>query len=170
MGVGPTSTRATVGDHLPGIRFLHLVRPYSFVSPFEGGEFALLLLVSDPDVTGDEQASLSKSFVAQGCRYACCTGHGASSWDDSIDLATVIAELDGERDPQRTVMTTWHDESLADAVDFFLNHTAFEDFVPYNRIGVTLGGAHGTADGLRLAVLEATGPEDANLSSRRGVA
>jgi hypothetical protein len=123
--------------------FLHLQRPYRFEAPLEG-EFVLLLEVTDA-VTAEEQRALSEAISASGCRYALCRGVGCSSWDDSLDEASVAAELGGEVRP--FLMTTWHEhEPLEDVLHFMLECTAFDDFVPTVFVVAELGG-----DGRKLA-------------------
>jgi hypothetical protein len=139
-----------VVEQVSGVSVNQLARPFAFESPFHGEDFALLLVVSVKDVTADEQRELSEAFVAQGCRYAVCTGVRASEWDDSIDHASVVAELDGLRPEDRLVMTAWHDdEPLVEVARFFFEHTAFEDFVPERRLAVLLGGSRDELDELR---------------------
>jgi hypothetical protein len=120
----------------------HLTRPFSLRLPWPGQEFALLLVVKASDVTLEEQARLSREIVDAGCRYAVCMGVGSGTWDDSIDYAVVEAEIEGRRPQSTTVMTTWHDtKGLEEVVQFFLRHTAFEDFTSERRLAIQLGGA-----------------------------
>jgi hypothetical protein len=98
------------------VRVQRLERPFLPGVPFDEEEYALLFVVWAADVTVDEQRDLSCRIVASGCRYAVCTGHSSSSWDDSIDLAAVLAELDGQRSPRTHIMTTWHEEESLLAV------------------------------------------------------
>ena len=121
------------------LRFLHLQRPYRFESPIEG-EFVLLLQITDAAVTAEEQRHLSEAIAASGCRYVLCRGVECSSWDDSIDEASVMAEINGEVRP--FLMTTWHeDEPLEDVLDSMLNLTAFDDFVPTAFVVAEIGGS-----------------------------
>lgn len=114
-------------------------RPYAFAGPIHGAEFALLLVVADPGVSTEEQASLSEQFVRAGCRHAVCFGPTSSSWDDSIDMVSVMDEVDGRPGP--FVMTSWFDhDPLAAAVDFFADCTAFDEWVPKHFVCCVLGG------------------------------
>ncbi len=114
-------------------------RPYRFLSPFHRGEFALLLVVGDVDITPDEQRALSEEVVRQGCRYAVCVGHECSTWDDSIDMVGVVDELEGRAAP--LVMTTWHEhESLDDVVDFFADVTEIANLPPERFAVLIVGG------------------------------
>jgi hypothetical protein len=124
------------------VRFVHLRRPYRFESPFDDA-YVLLLEVTDPAVTYEEQLALSRSIVGSGCRWALCRGVECSSWDDSIDLAFLAAQ---QRDESRPFLsTTWHDdESLLDTLEFLLQIPAFDD-LPSRLAIVEVGG-----DGARL--------------------
>jgi len=140
--VGPTREMERVPEQVSGVWTAQLRRPFSFESPFPGEEFALLLVVSARDVTADEREALSQALVAQGCRYAVCTGVGASGWDEAIDYAYVMAELERQRPADRLIMATWHyDESLQEVTRFFLHQTAIVDSVPTRRIALVLGGS-----------------------------
>jgi len=114
-------------------------RPYAFACPTGGSEFALLLVVDDSGVSPDEQASLSEQFVRAGCRHAVCFGPTSSTWDDSIDMVSVMDEVDGRPGP--FVMTSWFDhDPLPDAAGFFANCTAFDEWVPQHFVAFVLGG------------------------------
>ena len=114
-------------------------RPYAFTSPAGDRQFSLLLVVGDADVSAEEQDELSEAFVRQGCRYAVCFGHDSSSWDDSIDMVSVMDEVEDRSAP--FVMTSWHeDESLDEVVDFFAALTKFDDWLPEAFVAVVVGG------------------------------
>lgn len=119
----------------------HLVRPFSFSSPFDGQDFVLMLIVVDASISDDERDTLSGEIIGQGCRYAVCTGHQCSKWDDSIDLAYLATSPDFSPPDERFVMTTWHeDEPLEDVIHFFRCCTAFDSFTPRHYLTVILGG------------------------------
>ena len=114
--------------------------PHHYVAPFEGRDYVLLLVISDPNISPAVQRAISQDIVRTGCRYALAFGCTCSTWDDSIDLASIEAEVP----ENRFVMTTWHeDEPIEDVVDFWWWNTAFDDFVPGNfgvfHIGSNLG-------------------------------
>lgn len=112
--------------------------PHGFASP-ASGEYALLLVLGDVDVSVGEQSSLSEQFVRSGCRYAVCLGPTGSSWDDSIDMACVAAAVDDQ--PSPLVMTTWHEgETLEEAVGFFAEHTRFDGWAADEFVVFVLGG------------------------------
>jgi hypothetical protein len=121
------------------VSVLQLRRPYEFISPFGGAAFAALLLVLDPAVTKEEQTALSEQLVAQACRYAVCAGFDCSSWDDAIDWASVMTEVE-ERPSHGFVMTTWHtDEPLEEVVAFFRNCVSVDDQPPAHRVAILVG-------------------------------
>jgi hypothetical protein len=110
--------------------------PHSFQSPFGGRDYVLLIVICDNSISEGEQEAISRKIIQTGCRYALCFGHGCSSWDDSIDMAYI--EAGG--DPQRFVMTTWHDdEPIEDVVDFWWWNTNFDDFTPTEFLVFFLG-------------------------------
>ncbi|MBK8097736.1 MAG: hypothetical protein IPK26_11550 [Planctomycetes bacterium] len=100
-------------------------RPDEFVCPVRR-EYALLLFAGDEPWSPAAQAELADRLVGSGCRYAVCAGTGSSSWDDAIDMASVMASVEGR--PAPLVMTTWHDEPLTEVVDFFAANTRFENW------------------------------------------
>ena len=121
------------------VAVVQLRRPFTFESSLRGEVFAALLLVVDPTVTSEEKVSLAGQLVGQGCRYAVCTGLDSSSWDDAIDHAAVVAELDGTP-TFGFVMTTWHEgEPLDDVVEFFFNQAMIDDAEPIHRLAIIIG-------------------------------
>lgn len=115
------------------------VRPYEYTCPSEG-EYALLLVCADEDVSAEEQALLSERLVRTGCRYAVCFGPESSSWDDSIDMVSVMDEINGRGTP--FVVTTWHDEEpLSDVVEYFARLAKFDDWSPPEYVVLVLGGS-----------------------------
>lgn len=115
------------------------------------GEYALLLVVGDAELSPTEQSLLSERFVRSGCRYAVCFGPTSSTWDDAIDMVGVMDEAEGR--PSRFVMTTWHDhEPLEDTVDFFARCASFEGWSTEEYVVVVLGGAETDVSVVREAV------------------
>ena len=131
------------------IQYVQIQRPFSFSSPFRGEEFATLIYVVDIAISDEEQKTLSDQIVASGCRYAVCAGHKCSTWDDSIDMAHVMCNLDNVTD-DNLVMTTWHeDEPLEDIVDLFLNYTTFGNFVAKRMLVLVIGSNGATLGDIR---------------------
>jgi hypothetical protein len=134
-------------------------RPLLFSTPFGGRDFALLLIIADPGITDDERDAVSKEVVRQGCRYALCTGHRCSRWDDSIDLAFLATSPDFSPPDEKFVMTTWHEgEPLEDVAHYFRSNTVFDEFIPQHYLVLILGGDVGTARQFRSASEKWFGP------------
>jgi hypothetical protein len=130
-----------------------LERPFRLEAPFQGQAFSLLLAVYDTTVTSEERTALSEQIVRQGCRYAVCTGHECSSWDDSIDLAHMESAPDLSPPDSEFVMTTWHDnESIREVAEFFVHTAKFEGFEPERFLVVCVGGDEATYFRARHAV------------------
>lgn len=122
------------------IRTALLERPFAFLSPFDGDEFAALLLVAGSDITSREQHELAQALVAQSCRYAVCAGESPSSWDDAIDEAAAGGELQGAP-TYGFELTTWREgEPLEEVVAFFLGPALADDAEPLHRIALLVGG------------------------------
>ena len=120
--------------------FAGLERPYSLNSPFGNEDYVTLLVVNDTTITPNEQAHTSDQLVGSSCRYAVCTGHQCSSWDDSIDMAFIESDPNFDPPDERFVMTTWHeDEPIEDLVEYLRWSTVFDDFVPKNFLVLFLG-------------------------------
>lgn len=121
------------------VPLVQIRRPYTFTSPFGGEVFAALIVVVDPAITPEERRALSDQLVAQACRYAVCAGFDCSSWDDAIDMASVMAKIDGT--PHfGLVMTTWHeDQTLEEVVEFFQFCVVIDDEQPRHRVAILVG-------------------------------
>jgi hypothetical protein len=138
--------------------FSRLARPCSLSPPFNGEDFVLMLVVADSEITADERHAVSAELVRQGCRYAVCTGHECSRWDDSIDFAFIETSPDFTPPDERFVMTTWHEkDSIEDVVEFFRLNTTFNDFVTRHYLAIVLGGEAETESKVRLTVTKAFG-------------
>jgi hypothetical protein len=121
------------------VAVVQIRRPFNFESPAQGEVFAALLLVVDPTVTSEEKLLLAGQLVRQGCRYAVCAGLDSSTWDDAIDHAGVIADLE-DAPSFGFVMTTWHEgEALDDVVEFFFTHAMIDDAEPIHRLAILIG-------------------------------
>ena len=116
-------------------------RPFPFSTPFGGTDFVLMLVIADPSVTVEERGAVSTEIVRQGCRFAVCTGHDCSRWDDAIDYAFLATSPDFSPPDERLVMTTWHEnEPLEEVVAYYRRNTAFGDFAPRHFLVLLLGG------------------------------
>jgi hypothetical protein len=115
------------------IWFEQLMRPFSFSSPFGGAEYVCILFANDQLITNAEQNHVSTALVQTGCKYAICSGHKCSSWDDSIDWAHLTMYKFNPPEDEH-IMTTWHETETVEQVLFFgLNNTDFDmhDFDRY---------------------------------------
>jgi hypothetical protein len=77
-------------------------------------------------VTTDWQAVVSEWLVSAGCRYMMAWGRDCSSWDDSVDMASIqiypsngTAEID-----EHFVFSTWHANDPLSEVFWFAKHCA----------------------------------------------
>jgi len=104
--------------------------------PFED-DYALLLVIASPRVSGEQRDRITSDIVRSRCRYALTFGHDCERWHDGIDETCVGDGTAGGR----FLMTTWHDdEPIEEVVDFLWYNTACEDFEP-ERLAVVLIGA-----------------------------
>ena len=123
-----------------------LARPYEFVSPFDGREFAAWIMAADPSLTAAEQDRIADALVQQGCRYAVCSGLGCSSWDDAIDYAVVFRKRDAALPADHCVMTTWHEkEATGEIAEFFAAWAHFDGFAPERWLVLGIGNEAGSS-------------------------
>jgi hypothetical protein len=122
---------------------LHLVelkRPYSFASPVPGCEFVVWIVATDPSLSCHEMNLIAEALVSEGCRYAVCSGHDCSRWEQAIDGAYLAHCPEFQPQEHNFVMTTCHeDESVAEIARFFSLHTAFDDVAPRHFVVVSIG-------------------------------
>lgn len=85
------------------------------------------LLIIETRVSDEEQVEISRWLVESGCLYMMAWGIDCSSWDDSVDLASI--EMNGyEESPDaQVIMTTWHDSNTLEEVFEFAKHAAITD-------------------------------------------
>ncbi len=127
-------------SHSCDVWLTEIQRPYVMKSPFDGGDYALLLINNDGSIRPTERVALSEEIVRTSCRYAVCTGFYCSEWDDSIDEAYVGSDPNFDPPDERFVMTTWHEnETLNDVVEYFRWNTVFDDFVPDKFLIMVIG-------------------------------
>jgi hypothetical protein len=121
------------------IWFHALSRPYELSASFQGLEYVCILFVNDETINSEEQAQLSAQIISSGCRYAVCTGYRCSTWDDSIDMASLEVNNFEFKD-ETFVMTTWHEnESVEDVIFYGLMNTMFDDLVFSKYLILTVG-------------------------------
>lgn len=102
----------------------------NFESPFESEEFVLLLVTGDSALP-NQYRELCDHIVRQPCRYVVCAGAECELWHDYLDESFLATDPNFNPPHERIMMTSWHtDEPLGGTVQFFLNSTGFDSFVP----------------------------------------
>ncbi len=133
------------------IWFQEVSRPYQLDPPFPGELYVCILFVNDETISAEEQQTLSAQIISSDCRYAVCAGHKCSTWDDSIDMASLVAE-DFENSDEAFVMTTWHEnDSVKDVMFYGLMNTMFGEHEFHHYLVLFIG----SRDGLREEVQRA---------------
>jgi hypothetical protein len=90
----------------------------SFNAPFRA------VVVLEAPYSTDWQNRISGWLVESGCLYMMAWGEGCSSWDDSVDWASIDDFPDGNVPDARFVMTTWHEHEPLEEVFWFAGHCA----------------------------------------------
>ena len=96
------------------VRYVHLSPNSALPAVFDSAPFQAVL-VAEIECSQTWQALVSEWLVRSGCRYAMTWGLNSSSWDTAIDMANIEAFDFNAIPPEGFVMTTWHEESLAEA-------------------------------------------------------
>ncbi len=118
------------------MRYLR-VAPESELAPYDGARPFRAVVVVEAEVSPAWQFAASKWLVSSGCLYMLAWGRDCLSWDDSVDIASVVLAEAGERPESELVMTTWHEhESLSEVFDFAKRFAVAAD--PRVRIVETL--------------------------------
>ncbi len=81
--------------------------------------FKCLVIISE-SVSQARQDEISMWLVKSGCVVMCAWGINCSSWDDSVDCASIEMFNYDLPPPERFVLTTWHENESLDDVMFFL--------------------------------------------------
>ena len=120
-----------------------LTRPFDFVSPFEGEEFAAMLWATQA-VTAAERLHFSTQLVNQRCRYAVCGGVDCEEWYDAIDEV---------RPDDPLVITTLHEgQSTNDVARFSAKHACWDESEPVRFVVLTIGTGTALIESARKAV------------------
>jgi hypothetical protein len=98
----------------PNSEFPDIARLYPFKA----------VVVIDDDVLPKWQANVSSWLVLSGCRYMMAWGKDCSSWDDSVDAASLEAFEFQEEPDDRLVITTWHENEPLRDVFWFAKNSA----------------------------------------------
>ena len=87
--------------------------------------FVMLLLADYSTIDSEEMALLAKRLIGKGLRYVCLWGPESTLGDNGFDYGNMLWEE--ENSTELHLMTTWHDEPLADAVWFWLYNGTPDD-------------------------------------------
>ena len=130
-GLIPHYVQLTPGDPFPSI---------AEFAPFKA------VVILNAHYSGEWQDEVSRWLVDSGCRYMLAWGPDCTTWDDSVDYASIIKHLPEETPDSDFVMTTWHsDQTLEDVFwqaqfnaqlsydDVELNETVLLDVSRTNR-------------------------------------
>jgi len=90
----------------------------SYLEPFKA------IVVVDSVVSSKWQAQVSSWLVDSGCRYMMAWGTDCSSWDDSVDFASLEAFNFQDTPEDRFVMTTWHSDDPLEEVFSYAKYSA----------------------------------------------
>jgi hypothetical protein len=88
------------------------------LSPFKA------VVVVDVIVATSRKKIISEWLVSSGCLYMMAWGLECSSWDDSVDMANIVAFEYGEIPDGSFVMTTWHESEPLEEVFWFAKNCA----------------------------------------------
>lgn len=113
------------------IYLLDLESPAELLPPLNlpSRYFSCLCVMDARSVSADDLGSLSVQLLRAGCVYFCAWGPDCGRVHDVMDEILV-----GDNPPWTSfedIMTTWHEDSLAEALEFFLKWT-----IPYNGFQV----------------------------------
>jgi hypothetical protein len=87
--------------------------------------YVMLLLADYSAIDSEEMAKLAKRLITKGLRYVCCWGPESTLGDTGFDIGNILWEE--ENSVELHLMTTWHDEPLAEAVWFWLYNGTPDD-------------------------------------------
>ncbi|RZJ17631.1 MAG: hypothetical protein EON91_08500 [Brevundimonas sp.] len=107
--------------------YLHLIPGQSPPTVEARPHRAMLVLENKVDPAW--HGLISNWLVASGCFYMMAWGEECSLWDDSVDWAALDACDFGDVPDDEFIMTTWHQETLAEAF-WFAGHAAHHPTVP----------------------------------------
>lgn len=105
------------------VQYIHLP-PESALPVLDGPRPFRAVLVLETEVEAIWQGDVSRWLVESGCLYALSFGPRCSSWDDSIDEASLEKFDFGEVPPAHFVLTTWHDDEPLSEVFWFAKYNA----------------------------------------------
>jgi hypothetical protein len=120
-------TARRLGYHELSNRDVFLMDIDSLVRPLPGltlpsRYFSCLCVMDARSVSVDDVWDFSKHLLRAGCAYFCAWGPDCKRVHDIMD--EIIVGDDPPRSSFEDIMTTWHEESLTDALEFFFLWTA----------------------------------------------
>lgn len=83
-----------------------------------------VIVMAQESVDPKWQAAISDWMVESGCFYMMAWGVECSSWDDSVDWASIHANDYQETSDEKFVITTWHDDETLEEVLWYAKFTA----------------------------------------------
>ena len=106
--------------HIPFTAYSYDFATWAEVNSFSpvSENFVLLLLADFSNQPRNEIVLAAKQLIDKGLKYVCCWGIESEQGHDGFDLGNI--EWNEVNKKSLHVMSTWHEESLADAVWFCL--------------------------------------------------
>src|SRR5215469_8684716 len=83
------------------------------------GKFVLLIAVDGAQLADDQVIHVAQNLIDLGLCYLCVWGPDCERIHDLFDR--VIVQQNPNESVDTVIMTTWHDESLSDAIWYFRN-------------------------------------------------
>lgn len=89
----------------------------------------ITLVIINAHVDIDWQWAMSQRIGLSGCTLMSAWGKSCTSWDDSVDMVQVMAEIEGTLpSPDHHVSTTWHDnQTIEETFEFLASHMKYCD-------------------------------------------
>lgn len=94
------------------------------------------IVLVEQDCEDKWQDNVSDWIVGSGCLYMMAWGRECSSWDDSVDYATLRKFRDSEISDDDFVMTSWHEKEPLHEVFFFARMCAFHPTIQLPRLTI----------------------------------
>lgn len=106
-----------------------LASPLDLAPPSPAEPYVAIIWDCDGSFNVDQRYDLGRALILSGCRYAVCGGVGCSDWDNDVDLAWVMLDIEAKPAGLSHVTTSWHtDEPVEQVLWFALNCTDFDRY------------------------------------------
>ena len=92
------------------------IEPNGDLPPIETHAPFKAVVILEGTYSPEWQDQVSRWLVDGGCRYMLAWGPDCSSWDDSVDYASIVKHLPEETPDSEFVMTTWHENQTLEDV------------------------------------------------------